>query len=191
MFLINIYRYFSTTIPNSQDSEGIYQNNIRLNLVGGEPATVKNFKAIIEIAHRIGFTVGLVINGSLIDEDFIIQYSKYLCVIGFSIDTTEKELMLKIGRTIPSGKILDINQLYRKINLLRSCKLNHHNDDITRGLDADRLDQNQKAIEDCDEAIWLGRKDIWVYNNRGYYYLELRRYPPFPNNNSSTFFPLS
>ena len=101
---------------------GFFSKNhksVRLNLVGGEPSLTKNFKPIIKIAHRIGFKIGLVTNGSVIDEDFIVNYSKYLSVIGFSIDAVSKEVMKKIGRATSSGRTLNIDLLAKKITQLR------------------------------------------------------------------------
>ena len=122
--LSSIYHEFMTISQYPEVKDDIYSKNIRLNIVGGEPTMVKNFMPILKIANRIGFKVGIVTNGSLIDEKFITNYSKYLCVIGFSIDAITKDLMLKIGRATCSGQVLNIDNLYRKIELLRSCNPN-------------------------------------------------------------------
>jgi radical S-adenosyl methionine domain-containing protein 2 len=113
--LSDVYQYFKS----------LGWKRLRLSLVGGEPFLLKNLGSIIETAHKIGFDIAIISNGSMISEKFIFRYAKLLQWIGFSIDAIENEQMLKIGRaSCSSGKTVDIKQLIQKILFLRSCNPN-------------------------------------------------------------------
>lgn len=118
--LIDLYDLFTYQLPYRYPQEFGDWKNIRLNLVGGEPTLSKNFGEIITIARQIGYKIGIVTNGSFLDEEFVLRFANDISVMGISVDAAQEDLMIKIGRSTRSGKVLDLNSLIKNVNLLRS-----------------------------------------------------------------------
>jgi len=118
IMLSDVYNFFKT---NSHQQLNIADRNdkIRLNIVGGEPLLLKNFGDIVAIANKIGYNIGIVTNGSLIDETFIRSYSQYLSIIGLSIDATDKTIMRQVGRSTKTGNVVNLKKLISHINMAR------------------------------------------------------------------------
>ena len=96
------------------------QAMIRLNLVGGEPSLSPNFTKIIDTAIKIGFTIGIVTNGSHLTDAFVEKYAKKLNVIGISVDAIDSCLMKKIGRATCSGKTMNMEKLSALLSKVRA-----------------------------------------------------------------------
>lgn len=105
--------------------------SIRLNIAGGEPMLLsKKLEDIFSFAIEIGYKLGMISNGYLIENSFIKKWAKYFQIIGISADSFDTETNKKIGRCdnnsnqISSEKIADIFKLFRKMNPDILCKLN-------------------------------------------------------------------
>ena len=70
----------------------------KINLAGGEPMMYPYIFEMCELIKSMGFTVSIVSNGSLIDEDSIKRLSKTVSWIGLSIDSPDEEDEISIGR---------------------------------------------------------------------------------------------
>jgi radical S-adenosyl methionine domain-containing protein 2 len=100
---------------------------IRLNLVGGEPSLSPNFTKIIDTAIEIGFTIGIVTNGSHLTDTFVEKYAEKMDVIGISVDAIDSCLMKKIGRATCSEKTMNMEKLTALLSKVRvlnpGCKI--------------------------------------------------------------------
>jgi radical S-adenosyl methionine domain-containing protein 2 len=112
-----LFRY---KLPDEYPDDFGHWSSIRLNLVGGEPTLSKNFGQIVTVARQIGFKIGIVTNGSYLDEEFVLQIANRISIIGISIDAIRNDLMAIIGRSTSSGKVLDLYSLITNLNLLRN-----------------------------------------------------------------------
>ncbi len=70
----------------------------KINFAGGEPLTYKNLNLMLKIAKDIGFTVSIVTNGALLNENNIREFSKYVDWIGISVDSADEEIEKGLGR---------------------------------------------------------------------------------------------
>lgn len=74
------------------------QGTQKITFVGGEPLLYPRLGELIEYAHQLGLTIMIVTNGSLITEDFLEQYGKYINWIGYSIDSCDERVCKALGR---------------------------------------------------------------------------------------------
>jgi len=152
IMLSDVYNFFKTN-SHQQLNIGYRNDKIRLNIVGGEPLLLKNFGDIVSIANKIGYNVGIVTNGSLIDEAFIRSYSQYLSIIGLSIDATDKTIMRQVGRSTKNGNVVNLKKLISHINMARKINseikikvntvvnqsnVNHHIDNFIQKISPDK-----------------------------------------------------
>lgn len=70
----------------------------KINLVGGEPTLYPFLDEIVDLIRSYGFVVSIVTNGSRIDSEFLRKYAGRISWIGFSIDSTNEEDEVWIGR---------------------------------------------------------------------------------------------
>jgi MoaA/NifB/PqqE/SkfB family radical SAM enzyme len=61
-----------------------------LKITGGEPLMRKDLGLIIKEAYASGLDLGLITNGTMLDEDFLRKYGRYLSHVAISIDGQEK-----------------------------------------------------------------------------------------------------
>ena len=90
------------------------------NIAGGEPMLYPWLTELVKYILSKGVKVSLITNGSLMDEEWIKNYAGLYETIGFSVDSLDDETNKKIGRcdrsgkTIPSGKIVELCGLIRR-----------------------------------------------------------------------------
>ena len=113
------------------DLTNLEWESIRLNIAGGEPMLLQNkLDEIFSFAIEIGYKLGIISNGYLIEDSFIEKWAKDLQVIGISMDSFDTETNKNIGRCdnkfnqISTERIANIFKLSREMNPDISCKLN-------------------------------------------------------------------
>ena len=90
------------------------------NIAGGEPMLYPGLTELVKYIRSKGVKASLITNGSLMDEEWIKNYSGLYETIGFSVDSLDDETNRKIGRcdrsgkTMPSGRIVELCELIRK-----------------------------------------------------------------------------
>lgn len=78
-----------------------YLRNIgisKINIAGGEPVLYPFLDEFVDLIKEYGFTVSIVSNGSLMDEDFLQKYIGRISWIGLSIDSPDEKDEIRIGR---------------------------------------------------------------------------------------------
>ena len=70
----------------------------KINFVGGEPLLYPGIFDILNVSKKMGFTVSITTNGSLLNEKIINKLSGYVDWIGISIDSTFESIEQKLGR---------------------------------------------------------------------------------------------
>lgn len=104
-------------VDNIYDSLG--GKHVRITLAGGEPFLFKEIETLIKYIHNKGFKVGVITNGSLITEKFILKNAKYLDNIGISIDSFDVNVNYKLNRYV--------NKPIKKEEYLKKCSLIKNN----------------------------------------------------------------
>lgn len=90
------------------------------NIAGGEPMLYPGLTELVKYIRSKGVKASLITNGSLMDEEWIKNYSGLYETISFSVDSLDDETNRKIGRcdrsgkTMPSGRIVELCGLIRK-----------------------------------------------------------------------------
>lgn len=90
------------------------------NIAGGEQMLYPGLTELVKYIRSKGVKASLITNGSLMDEEWIKNYSGLYETIGFSVDSLDDETNRKIGRcdrsgkTMPSGRIVELCGLIRK-----------------------------------------------------------------------------
>lgn len=90
------------------------------NIAGGEPMLYPGLTELVKYIRSKGVKASLITNGSLMDEEWIKNYSGLYETIGFSVNSLDDETNRKIGRcdrsgkTMPSGRIVELCGLIRK-----------------------------------------------------------------------------
>lgn len=91
----------------------------RINLVGGEPLLYNRLVEMIEYIHSKGITVSILTNGYYLTKDFVDKIADKVSMIGISIDSTNHETNIKIGRT-ENGKTLSIEQIEKISKIIKN-----------------------------------------------------------------------
>lgn len=107
--LSNLAEYFLS--PNPIQKQLQYQS-VRLNFAGGEPLLLKQrFIDALDYAIELGFKTSIITNGHLISDQFIVDHSHKLQLLGISYDAYSIEGQQQIGRITPTGKVLSPERL--------------------------------------------------------------------------------
>lgn len=115
--LDKLAKYFLS--PNPIQRQLGYQS-VRLNFAGGEPLLLKQrFIEAIDYAIELGFETSLITNGHLISEQFIIEHSHKLHLLGVSYDSGCFERQQQIGRITSSRKALSEGRLKKMFQQVR------------------------------------------------------------------------
>lgn len=94
--------------------------DIRFNFVGGEVCMLKDFPQILAYAKEAGAKTSIVTNGHYLDKPMINLLASSCDMIGFSIDSLDPELNMKIGRfDRKSGKMITKEDW---INIINNCR---------------------------------------------------------------------
>lgn len=78
----------------------------KLTFVGGEPTLCPYLGELLEEAKRVGLTTCIVSNGTGLTEAFLEQWGQHIDWVGLSIDASNDDLHMKIGR----GKKSDLSR---------------------------------------------------------------------------------
>ena len=70
----------------------------KINFAGGEPLLYKKLNCLLEMAKKMGFTVSIVTNASLLNERNIQELSTYVDWIGISVDSADDRIEKELGR---------------------------------------------------------------------------------------------
>ena len=99
-----------------------------LRITGGEPLMRKDLGLIIQEAHASGLGLGLITNGTMLDDDFLRKYGRYLNHMAISIDGQEqtheylrgrgsyKKSMLSARRVMDAGINLSVYITIHSLN---------------------------------------------------------------------------
>lgn len=102
-------KFGSTSILGFEKWKSIIDNCIEnsnvseFNIAGGEPMLHPQLMDIVKYIVSKGKRCSLITNGILMNESWIKENAKYFCMIGFSVDSFNKEIMDNLGRTTKQG----------------------------------------------------------------------------------------
>lgn len=104
--------YFNPNNPTNPLLSDFSWKSVRLNLAGGEPLLYldKTIRAI-KLAHKLGFGVSIITNGSRLDEDLVTELAPFLSILGLSIDSQNDAINRTIGRVDRHLQILSHSRL--------------------------------------------------------------------------------
>ena len=71
----------------------------KINFAGGEPLLYRELLRCCQFCKSIGFVVSIVSNGSLITREFLERAKGCIDWIGLSVDSTDEEIEVELGRT--------------------------------------------------------------------------------------------
>jgi radical S-adenosyl methionine domain-containing protein 2 len=80
------------------DRDTMHISRRKINFAGGEPTLLPYLGKLIVEAKKLGFTTGIVTNGSSVDEAFLERCAGYLDTIGVSVDSISPATNLLLGR---------------------------------------------------------------------------------------------
>ena len=89
------------------------------NIAGGEPLLHKDLIDIAKYINYKNIKCSLITNGFSMTNEWIKQNAKYFSTIGFSIDSFEKETLIKIGRNNTNGEILSKERFKEICDLIK------------------------------------------------------------------------
>lgn len=89
------------------------------NIAGGEPMLYPGLTELVKYIRSKGVKASLITNGSLMDEEWIKNYSGLYETIGFSVDSLDDETNRKIGRCDRSGKTMPSGRIVERCGLIR------------------------------------------------------------------------
>lgn len=94
--------------------------NCYFNIAGGEPLIASYFTELVEYCRSLGHKVSVISNGILMTENWIFKNAPHLDTIGISIDSFDESTMIKQGRCTRSGKILSLDILSKRLELIKA-----------------------------------------------------------------------
>lgn len=119
---------------------------VRINFAGGEPFLEKELGQAIALAYDLGLRPSFISNGSLLTDDFIIEFGPMISVAGFSVDSFDDEQNRRIGRRDNRGaqvswkRMAEIFSSFRQVSPNTLLKINtvvcreNVSDDLTLSL---------------------------------------------------------
>lgn len=120
-----IYDFFKRERMINPLFEKIVWEDVRVNIAGGEPLLYKeDVQRILDIIESSGLKASIITNGSLLDENFIIENAKKIEVLGVSIDSDSPEINREIGRQCNKKKQIDLGRISGLCKLARSINPN-------------------------------------------------------------------
>lgn len=90
----------------------------KITFVGGEPTLCPWLPELMQEAKTFGMNTGIVTNATRITEENLAIWRPYLDWIGISIDSTNEETNLKMGRAIAGTRALNKAYYYAIIDLI-------------------------------------------------------------------------
>lgn len=70
----------------------------KINFAGGEPLLYKNLDYLLKMAKDMGFTVSIVTNAALLNENNLREMSEYVDWVGISVDSADELIEKELGR---------------------------------------------------------------------------------------------
>lgn len=89
------------------------------NIASGEPMLYPGLTELVKYIRSKGVKASLITNGSLMDEEWIKNYSGLYETIGFSVDSLDDETNRKIGRCDRSGKTIPADRIVELCGMIR------------------------------------------------------------------------
>ena len=99
------------------------QNNItdeRINFAGGEPTLYEHLDKLIDYTSSLGIRVSIVTNGSLLTPERIRSWQGKISCIGISIDSSDCDTNLTIGRCC-RNKVISLSQWSKLAKAIHNC----------------------------------------------------------------------
>lgn len=81
-----------------------------VNFAGGEPFIYPRLGELVEYAHGLNLKVSIITNGSLITQAWLDRYAHCIDMIGFSIDSFDRNISIAMGRCSCQGQTFGINE---------------------------------------------------------------------------------
>ena len=81
-----------------------------VNFAGGEPFIYPQLGELVEYAHGLNLKVSIITNGSLITQAWLDRYAHCIDMIGFSIDSFDRNISIAMGRCSCQGQTFGINE---------------------------------------------------------------------------------
>jgi radical S-adenosyl methionine domain-containing protein 2 len=124
----------------------------KINFVGGEPTLVPCLKDLLIEAKKRGLITSVVTNGWNIDNDWLNTHAKYLDWLGFSIDSLDPEINLRLGRIVNGFKPPDLSFYLEALKAVRE-----HDVNIKINTVVNQLNKNEcfhKLIQEIKPEKW-------------------------------------
>ena len=98
--------------------KNLHNEEIRINLAGGEPLVSQNIQKIIDYAYDSKLEVSIITNGYYLNQYFVENNKNKLSMIGISVDSINDNTNMKIGRccnkkTISEKELIDICRIIK------------------------------------------------------------------------------
>lgn len=107
---------------NSQNSlkTQLTYDRVRLTIAGGEPLLLgTQLVSLVKIATSEGFSVSIITNGSLLDDELAMALAPHIEWVGISLDSVSVDTNTKIGRLDRKQNLIDIDRLSKALQLMR------------------------------------------------------------------------
>nr|WP_315468617.1 viperin family antiviral radical SAM protein [uncultured Undibacterium sp.] len=129
--LDEVFSFFSPDNSSNPLRSKITWGKLRLNLAGGEPLLYRDkLLRILSYSKLKGVDTSIITNGSRLDVEYLDQLAPHVSMLGLSIDSSNKERNIEIGRTDKIGNqlgldsIADLFDRARKVNPGIRLKIN-------------------------------------------------------------------
>ena len=104
-------------LPTDQAKKVIFELVLlgfnKINFAGGEPILRKDLPELIKYAKSLGLITSLVTNGHLITQDWVEKVTGSLDQIGISVDSSNPETRIKMGRAVNNIPLTNEDYLSR------------------------------------------------------------------------------
>lgn len=118
--LRSLFEFFRPENVSNPLSREMTWEGLRLNLAGGEPLLYpERVRSILKSARQLGFSTSIISNGSLLSNELAEELAPDLSLIGISLDSTETQTNLLIGRSDSRGKLVNQTELEQALNVAK------------------------------------------------------------------------
>ena len=129
--LAHLARFFSPDNEANPLRREMDWASVRLNLAGGEPLLYRQRTLdVVNMAHKLGFDVSMISNGSHFDRPSLEALAPNLSLLGISLDSAQQSVNRAIGRVDRQGRLLaqddlvDVLGKARTLNPAMRLKIN-------------------------------------------------------------------
>ena len=81
-----------------------------VNFAGGEPFLYPHLGELVEYAHSLNLKVSIITNGSLVTKAWLDKYAHCVDMIGFSIDSFNRNISITMGRCSHNKQTFGIDE---------------------------------------------------------------------------------